>query len=165
MEETILVALKPKEPIEALIPYLEQVGQPGMRVVFLIRYPVEPWAYWRDHWVTTESVGDGVLSGKRIMEQYSWPLQRGLADRLVSPVREALSRTRMEVSVDLYTGSLRDAIRDYVASGDVRFMVLPTDHDRPIMSVLDRLSAFAGLIAHRSSSPVLLLNPNHGARG
>lgn len=126
---------------------------------------VEPWAYWRDHWVATESVRDAVLSGKKVMEQYSWPLQRGLADQMVSHAREALSRTRMEVSVDLYTGSLRDAMRDYVASGDVRFILLPADNGSVIIRLVNRLCAFVGLFEHRSSSPLLLLNAVQGARG
>lgn len=40
MAAKILVPLKRHDRIEAIIPYIAQVTQPGMRVVFLIHHPV-----------------------------------------------------------------------------------------------------------------------------
>jgi hypothetical protein len=41
MAEQILVPLKRNDRVEVIIPYLEKVTQPGMRVVFLAHYPVD----------------------------------------------------------------------------------------------------------------------------
>jgi len=40
MSKKILVPLKKHDRIEEIVPYLEEVTQPGTNVVFLIHYPV-----------------------------------------------------------------------------------------------------------------------------
>ena len=55
MSGQILVPFNSHLQLEDLISVIEEAAKPGMRVVFLIRYPVDPWVWFRDHWVTTES--------------------------------------------------------------------------------------------------------------
>ena len=109
----ILVVLKEHDRVEKMTPSLEQLARPGMRVVFLVPYPVGLWRYVRDHWITTESVSEAMLSGSQIMEHYSWEAQRALAERKVMAARDALRKKDVQVAVELYTGSLRRALRDY----------------------------------------------------
>ena len=42
MARQILVALKSEDRLSQMIPYIEKIAQPGMRVVFLIRFSTQP---------------------------------------------------------------------------------------------------------------------------
>ena len=119
----ILVFLKKHDRVEEMIPCLEQLARPGMRVVFLVPYPVQLWRYVRDHWITTESVRAAVLAGRQTMEHYSWELQRARAERKVAPARDALRKKDIQVVVELYTGSLRKALRDYGSDNTIGLMM------------------------------------------
>jgi len=116
MPNQILVPMKRGERMEEIIPYLKQIVREGMRVVFLIPYPVKLWVYLRDHWVATESVREAVLSGGKIMDQYSWEVQRELAEQKISLARQILQNPGVELAVDVYTRSLRRVIEDYTAT-------------------------------------------------
>jgi len=158
----ILVALKRNEQLEEIIPYLEKIAQPGMRVVLLIPYPVTGDFVWlRDHWITTESPREAMLAGRRIMESYSWDVQRGLAEQKVSVDREALSRKRVEVAVEVYTGSLRRVIKEYTATGDVHLIMMGAGSSHAIMRLLRRTVPFIGLFTKSTFHPVLLFCPRH----
>ena len=61
MAGQILVPFNSHLRVEDIISVIEEAAKPGMRVVFLVRYPVDPWVWFRDHWVTTESSRDAML--------------------------------------------------------------------------------------------------------
>ncbi len=160
MAGQILVPLKRHDRIEEIVPYLEKVANVGMRVVFLIPYPVDPWFHLRDHWVTTESAREAMLAGRRIMERYSWEVQRGLAEQKVFPAQKALHRKGVEVAVEVCTGSLRRVLRDYAANRDVHLIMVRAGSGHPLMRFLRRM-ILAPWSFKRSSSPaVLLLHPH-----
>src|SRR5919106_4920285 len=102
MASQILVALSPRHRMEEVIPYIQEIATAGMRVVFLIRFPADPWTWLQDHWVTTESSREATLVGRKIMERYSWDLQRALAEERVAPWHPVLQNIGVEVSVDLF---------------------------------------------------------------
>lgn len=160
MAREILVPLNRHDRIEEIIPYLKELAKPGMRVVFLIPYPVELWLWLWDHWVTTESPREATLAGRKIMDRYSWEKQRGLAEQKVFLARETLHKRGVEVAVDVYTGSLRGVVGDYTANGDVHLIMMRADRGRPMMRLLRRISVPFGLFKRPSFSPVLLLHPD-----
>ena len=156
----ILVALKKNEQLEEIVPYLEKIAQPGMKVVLLIPYPVTGDFVWlSDHWITTESPRKAMLAGRRIMERYSWEVQRGLAEQRASVAREALCRKRVEVAVEVYTGSLRRVIKEYTATGDVHLIMMRAGSDHPMMRLLRRTVPLSGLFRKSGFQPVLLFCP------
>lgn len=60
MAGQILVPFNSHLRIKETLSVIEEAAKPGMRVVFLVRYPVHPWAWFRDHWITTESARDAI---------------------------------------------------------------------------------------------------------
>ena len=165
MAGKILVPIRNGEKVEEIIPYLEKIAKPGMKVVFLFPYPVDRWLYMRDHWVTTESVKEAILAGRKILEEYSWEAQRALAEKRVSCICEVLGKVGMEVAVHVYTGSLRRVIQDGAVSEDVQFIMLRSGNGNLLTRLLSRMSVLSGLFKQTSVPPVLLLHPNRGARG
>jgi len=159
MAGEILVAVKGGDPIEEIVPYLEKITQPGVRVLFLIPYPVESRLYWRDHWVTAESARKVMLVERRVNDRYSWEMQKGLAEEKISPARKALQKRRVDVAVEVYTGSLRKKIREYTASGGASLVLMPGESYHPFMRLLQGMVTLFGLLRRPSIPTVILLNP------
>jgi hypothetical protein len=121
--------------VEDIISVIEEAAKPGMRVVFLVRYPVDPWEWFRDHWVTTASARDAMLAGRKIMERYSWDGQRALAEEMVAPWRYVLQKIGATVAVDVYTGSLSSVVENH-SRGDGSSLVMRTQNNLPKMGFL-----------------------------
>jgi len=68
MAGQILIPFNSDLRVKDIISVIEAAAKPGMRVVFLIRYPVDPWVWFRDHLVTTESSRDAMLAGRKVIE-------------------------------------------------------------------------------------------------
>ncbi len=162
MAGQILVPLRGRDSIAEITPYLERLARPGMRVVFLIPYPVEPWLWWQDHWVTVESPTKAMRAGRKIAERYSWDLQRGLAEQKVSPARKVLHKAEVEIAVDVYTGSVRKVMASYTRNGDVHLIMMRAGRGLRVMRFLqDTIFPFS-VFKRPTFSPVLLFHPDHG---
>jgi hypothetical protein len=160
MAQKILVPLKKRDRVERLIPYLEEIAKPGMRVVFLLPYAAESWAYLGDHWITTESASKAMSKGRKITERYSWELQMGLAEQKISSLRKVLEPKEIEVAVDLYTASLRKVLKDHCAGGDVHLIMMKAGSDHPIVRLLNWIFHGFDLFKRPKFAPVLLLDPS-----
>ncbi len=123
MAEKILVALHERDQIEEFVPALEKIAKPGMTAIFLVSYPLDTWAWLRDHWIVTESTRKAVSEGKRNLAQYSWDEQERLAERKISPARAALEKMGVEVAVMLKQG-LRRAVRECVLSEEFQLILM-----------------------------------------
>jgi hypothetical protein len=126
MAGQILVPFNLHLQVEDIISAIEEAAKPGMGVVFLVRYPVDPWEWFRDHWVTTASSRDAMLAGRKIIEKYSWDGQMALAEEMVAPWRYVLQKIGVTVAVDVYTGSVSSVVENY-SRGDGISLVMP-DH-------------------------------------
>jgi hypothetical protein len=113
MAGQILVPFNSHLRVKDIVSVIEEAAKPGMGVVFLVRYPVDPWVWFRDHWVTTESSRDAMLAGRKIIEKYSWDGQRALAEEMVAPWRQALQKIGVKATVAVYTGSLSSVVENY----------------------------------------------------
>ena len=157
MAHKILVLLRRNERVEEAASYLRKIAQPGMKVVFLIPYPVEPWLWLRDHWVETESSREALLAGRKIMAHYSWERQQALAEQKILPAREALVNRGVEVSVDLFTGGLNNVLRDYKPNGEVQWIMVRQGNGIRVKALLQRARSLLGLGGRPRVSPVLVL--------
>jgi hypothetical protein len=122
MAGQILVSLSSHARIEGIISQIEQMAKPGTKVTFLMRYPVDSWAWLRDHWINTESPKDAMLAGRRVLETYSYAAQRQLAEQMVLSARNTLSKMGVEIAVDVYTGPFRTVVETYTRKGDVQLV-------------------------------------------
>jgi hypothetical protein len=113
MESQILVPFNSHVRIRDIISVIEKAAKPGMRIVFLVPYPIDIWEWLRDHWVTTESSRDAMLAGRKIMDKYSLEGQSALAEKMVAPYGHALQKMEVKATVDVYTGSLSSVLENY----------------------------------------------------
>ena len=156
MKKQILVPLRRNDGIDEIIPYVERIAQPGMKVVFLLRYPVDGFIWSRPR---EESSREAVLAAEKLAKHYSWEENLQRAKSKVSPASEVLHRKGAEVGVDVYGGSLREAVRGYTAKGDVHLIVARAGIGHWITRLLNGTNSVLNLFRRPSSSPVLLIHP------
>ena len=141
MEGQILVPFNPHNRVSDIIPVIEKAAKSGMRIIFLVRYPMNSWEWLRDHWVTTESSRGATLAGRKIMDKYSIEGQRALAEKIVAPWRQALEKMGVSATVDLYTGSLSSVVENY-SRRDGMSLLIRARKDFSMVRFLRRPTAF-----------------------
>jgi hypothetical protein len=141
MAGQILVPFNRHMRINDIISVIDAAGKPAMSVVFLIRYPVDSWAWFQNHWVETESSRHAMLTGKKLMKRYSWEGQRALAEDMIASWRYALEKIGVNVTVDIYTGSLSSAVEEYTRRDEIS-LVMRAENDLSRMGFLHRAVAF-----------------------
>jgi hypothetical protein len=144
---------------EEIIPYLENLAKPGMKVIFLLRYPVKLWSYLRDHWIDTESPRKAQAAGQELAERYSPEAQIGFAEEKIAPARDALREKPISVEVELYTGNLRSKVLEHTAKGDVDWIIMPAPRSSWPLRLLGPATPRSGGFQWARSLPVMLLSP------
>ena len=135
MSGQILVPFNSHVRLKDMISVIEKDAKPGMRIVFLVRYPVDPWEWFRDHWVTTESSRNAMLAGAKVTEKYSWEGQTALAEEMVAPWRHVLQKIGVKVTVEVYTGSLSSVVANRSRQDGISLVIRAQDN-LPIMGFL-----------------------------
>ena len=159
----ILVALRWRDRVDGIIPYIEKLVTPGMRVVFLIRYPLDLRQYLRDHWISTESARAAIAAGKELSQRYGCEAQRELAEKRLAPAREALQKMQVDLEIRLYSGSFRAAMQDGIVAGDVLWVVVPARRSSWSGWLWKRAMASLGPL-RPDEFPVILQDPNSPAQ-
>jgi hypothetical protein len=166
MASQILVALKSEDRLSQMIPYIEEIAQPGTKVVFLVGYNPQaaskPPRYdslafngledvrFADELEKPESP-NGNISGS--MEQLSLS-----AEHKVFLALERLHKRGIETAVDVYLGSLKRVVKNYMRKGNVHFIMKRASKGSAIRQFVRR--AF-GSFNRPTFSPVLLLHSTH----
>jgi len=161
MAKQILVPISRNDRVKEMIPYVERVAQPGMKVVFLVRYPVDGFdEYIRAGMVTGETGIPNPEKVRKIGVRYSWEGQQQLARQRVFPACDALQTKGAEVTVEVYAGSLRKAVKSYALTGDVHLMMAHAGIGRVISRSLKNLFSILRSSRRPSFSPTLSLVAN-----
>jgi len=98
--------------------------------------------------------------GIRLARYYSWDTQLRKAGELIAPALKALSAKGIEAGVELYAGSMRRAIQEYAAKGDVHLIVSRAGIGQKIAGLLTGNSSLFDLFKRPSFDPVLLIHPS-----
>src|SRR5262245_12690647 len=118
MNQKILVPLGQYDRSEEMIPYIEKVARPGMKVVFLVRYPVDGFI-----WGKEECGMRAALEAKKLVKYYPWESNLQNARQQVAPACDALRTKGIDASVDVYAGSLKKAVQSHMLNGDVHLIM------------------------------------------
>jgi hypothetical protein len=174
MGPQILVALKSEDRLSQMIPHVEKIAQPGMKVVFLIRFspqaaPKMPHKSLglrcledpRSEWELEKPR----FTGENIRETQSMEEQRLSAEHKVFLALEALLKRGIEITVDIYTGSLKKVMKNYTRKGNVHFLVRRLGKIPAMMQFVRRAFPIFGSLNGRTFSPVLLLHSTPAVSG
>lgn len=154
MNTKILVPLGQYDRSEEMIPYIEKVTRPGMKVVFLMRYPLGG-----IKWPTKEPDTETASEVKELLDYYSWEGNLQRAERKVSSACAALRTKGVEAAVDVYAGSLKKAVRSHTLNGDVHLIMTRAGMGDWIARLFDGTGSVFNWFKRPSFSPVLLINP------
>jgi len=157
MTDKILVALKRGDSVEEVIPYLEKIAKPGMRIVFLVRYPVDGFEWLQAHVAAMETGMQTACTAAEAAARYSMQNQERLAMERLLPISKCLPG--VEIAVDVHAGPLRKVLRRYSLHGDVRLIMMPARREPRDLRLLKLATSRFGLFPRPSFSPVLLLYP------
>jgi hypothetical protein len=169
MAAQILVALKGEDRLSQMIPYIEKIAQPGMRVVLLIRFIPQPVSKPSGHdsieLECPEEPGffEGEPKKSRFMKEnirgtQSIEEQKLSAEHKVFLALEALLKRGIEIAVDVYTGSLRGAVKSYARKGGGHLIVMRARRELMMMDFFHKAFPVFGLVKHRPFSPILVLH-------
>jgi hypothetical protein len=154
MNKTILVALGQYDWSEEMIPYIENVARPGMKVVFLVRYRLDGIRFHKEEYGMRAA-----LEAKKLANNYSWEGNLEKAKQQVAPACEALRAKGIETAVDVYAGSLKKAVRSYTLNGDVHLIMTRPGIGDWVARLFDSTNSVFKWFKRPSLSPVLLINP------
>jgi hypothetical protein len=170
MAPQILVVLRNQDCLSHMIRTIEEVAQPGMKIVFLIhscrsallhafgdkgselnRLEEVRLAEHRDERrVMREEVGAAPLIDRHTLA----------AEHKVFLALEGLLKNGVELTVDVYTGSLRRVVKSYVRKGNVNLIMKSTRRVLTILGLIRRLLSLVSLFKEPSCSPIRLLHAN-----
>jgi hypothetical protein len=154
MSKKILVPLGENDRTEEMIPYIEKVARPGMKVVFLMRYPVDG-----IRWQTEAFSIMAALRARELVNHYSWEENLQRARRKAAPACEVLYPKGVDVAVDVYTGSLKKTVRSHTLNSDVDLIMTRAGIGDWITRLFDGTHSVFKWFKRSSFSPVLLINP------
>jgi hypothetical protein len=152
MNKKILVPLGQYDRSEEMISYIENVARPGIKVVFLMRYPVDGF-----RWQKEEYGVRAALETKELVSYYSWERNVEEAQKQLAPACEALRARGIEATVDVSAGSLKKAVRSHTLGGDVHAIMTRAGIGDWIARLFDGTGSVLKLLKR---PPVLLINPH-----
>ena len=175
MAEELLVPLKKFARVHEMIPYVEKISQPGIKVVFLLPFTALHLNYWRDRRISWEAEMHTRLAAglaprglwqRETLEthlptcEYSWESEKRRYEEKLFPLCEGLRRIGSQVAVNLYNrGDLRNVLRNYCVSGDQQVIITPCGIGLRLKTVLCRKLSMLGLSnALMTHSPAFLLS-------
>jgi hypothetical protein len=151
MNKKILVPLGQYDRSEEMIPYVEKIARSEMEVVFLMRYPVDGFIWGKEE--------DGVraaLEAKQLVNYYSWEGNLCRAAKRISYAAEVLGCKGVEVAVEVYAGSLKNAVRSHMLNGDVHLIMTRAGIGDWIARLFDGTGSVFDWFKRPRFSPVLL---------
>ena len=154
MSKKILVPLGQYDRSEEMIPYIEKVARPGIKVVFLVRYRLDGIRLHKEEYGMKAA-----LEAKNSVNYYSWEGNLEKAKEEVASACEALRAKGIEASVDVYAGSLKGAVRSHMLNGDVHLIMTRAGIADWIGRLFDGPNLVFKWFKRPSFSPVMLINP------
>jgi hypothetical protein len=170
MAEQILVALRNHDRLSRMVPYIEEIASPGMKVILLIPFDLrtasdafrtESVALKRLNQERTLGQIDGAtdttanIKGAHIVEE-----EDRRAEHKVFLALERLLKKGIDISVNVYTGSLRSAVKSYTARGNVHVIMRRAGRALMMLQFFCRSVPNFVLLKRPSLSPIRMLRAN-----
>jgi hypothetical protein len=170
MAEQILVALKTHDRLSRMVPYIEEIARPGMKIILLI--PLVRQAAFDAARINSLAVRrlDEERRLGHLEEPTGTPVNtRGVqlldeqnlrAEHKVFLTLERLLNKGIDITVDVYTGSLRSAVKNYTAKGNVRLIMKRAGRALMMFQFFFRSVPNFVLLKRPSFSPIRMLRAN-----
>src|SRR5262245_61088888 len=156
----ILVPLRTSDRIELFLPYVEQISQPGMRVVFLVELGQSGFTELTGQLLTIHTgVRSTDLPG-RICEEDAAENKRRSAEQQVHAACQSLRERGVKLEIHYYGGPLQTVVQQYLESQNVRLVIMRPSANW-MTDVLRKIGSFFRFLKPPVAAPVLLLHPTN----
>jgi hypothetical protein len=99
------------------------------------------------------------VAGRKIIHEYSWEVQKTLAEQKISLARDVLHKKQVEVIVNICMSSMRGAINDHSVDSAGRLVLLRAGSRYPLINLIRRTLSLFGAFKRPVSPSILLLHP------
>lgn len=171
MAEQILVALKSHDRLSRMVPYVEEIARPGMKVILLI--PLDRQAAFNAARANSLALSrldeeerglgpPGGASGTPVSVRAAQLLEEEdlRAEHKAFLALERLLNKGIDITVDVYTGSLRSMVKSYTAKGNVQLVMKRAGRALMMMQFFCKSVPNFVLLKQPTFSPVRMLRAN-----
>jgi hypothetical protein len=155
----IIVPLRGSDRIEQFLPYIEQVAQRGMKVVFLVHFGVSRFKELTDSLLAIHTAIEPAFLPGQSEEAVVEDARRSAQQRVLSAC-ETLRQKGVTVGVRIYSGRLRRVVKDYLEQEDVYLVMMRPNLDR-VAAYLCKIASVFRSFKPAPVPPVLLLHPSN----
>ena len=127
-------------------------------MVFLVRHPVSGLKWLQAYAGIAQCGLEKSLAVRRMIESYSLKMRRQLVERRVFQTCGALHDMALNIAVDVYTDSLRKALRSYANRGDAPLVIMQPGLGQRIVSFLQGAVSIHNMLANPFSSSVMFFH-------
>jgi hypothetical protein len=156
MATKILVPLKKHDRLDEIVPYIEEMAEPGASVVFLVRHPVSGFKWLQAYAAISQCGIETALVIRKMIESYSTRMRMQLARQKVFCTCETLLGLGVIVTVDIYAGSLSKTLSSYTSHENVQFVVMQPGIGQRIASYLQGVTSIQSIFRHSFSSSIFI---------
>lgn len=155
MSQQVLVPIKGHDNIEEILPYLEDIARPDMKIVFLVHFGTNRFAELAGQLLEIQSGLPAKFSGDAGVPQTNF-------SHRIERVSRELSNRGVQIEVKFYSGRLWPILRQYSEVEGSKLVIMRPGRNR-VGRGFQRL--FSALLAKTSPTmPVVLCHPSNIAR-
>jgi hypothetical protein len=160
MNGHVLVVLRRGDDLDDVLPYVEEIAQPGLTITFLI-----------DHSLAglTEALNQAfkpnhVIADQRLIRSElaveSPTVTTNGDQQTATAIRQELRKQGVEIKIRVYTGSLKRILREYMEQVCVQTIVT-CPRKKPFWRQLLSLGMSGGITVSGPATPLLLYRRNN----
>src|SRR5262245_9564631 len=156
----ILVPSRRSDRIELFLHYVEQISQPGMRVVFLVQLGQRG---FRDLTGQLLAIHTGIRSTdlpERIYQKDTVENKRQSAEQQVHAACQSLRARGVKLEIHYYGGPLQGVVQQYLKTENFQ-LVMMRPSSNWIADVLCKIGSVLRFLKPPVARPVLLLQPTN----
>jgi hypothetical protein len=164
MAGQILVPLRRSDRIELFLPYIEQIAQPGIKVVFLVHLGLSGFKELAGQLLALHTGIRSAYLPERICEEDAVENRRRFAERQVNAACQLLRERGVKLEVHGYGGPLQTIVRQYLEKENIQ-LVMMRPSTNWLADSLRKIASVCRFLNPPIAPPVLLLHPsNMGGR-
>jgi hypothetical protein len=157
MPVQIFVPLKKHDSMEEIISYVDVLVEPGMTLVFLVKYRLE--VSWMQIQLTAMQAGlKPVTAIEALAANVSRERQLRWVEEKIRPANAALQTKGVALVVQTYTGSLGTTLASLRESN--KPIVVLSGRSKIVTHIISRLKNLVRRSRARDSGPVVFLRPS-----
>ena len=160
MHGQIIIPLTGTDRVDEVLPYLERVAQPGIKVVFLVHVGLS-----RFNEITRQllAIHTGLIAGCSPGHtggiDFIDERLRAAEDKIITACA-ALRKNGTEIIVSVFSCSVRKMVREYARREEIHLVMMRGNNGNCLTRTLRRAVSRLHILRRKTLPPVLLFHPS-----